>query len=115
MREIKFRAVHKEAKGMANWNLVKTMQMHRLEDDGFIFMQFTELLDKYGKEIYEGDIVLYDRNVHPSIDKLHYVVEWRTNGYVLNGYHNDFDNFDSEMLEVVGNIYENPELLEGKK
>lgn len=119
MREMKFRAWEKNLKEIIlvdnidfEKKMINTDSAWRLFDEVEL-MQYTGLKDKNDKEIYEGDIVLYDRNVHPSIDKLHYVVEWGTNGYVLNGYHNDFDNFGSEMLEVVGNIYENPELLGG--
>ena len=72
-------------------------------------MQYTELKDEYGDEIYEGDIV----TLHNS----RYKVIFKTEGarFVLR---NDefeleitFINNNNERMEIVGNIYENPELL----
>ena len=72
-------------------------------------MQYTRLKDKKGKEIYEGDIV----TLHNS----KYKVIFNTEGarFVLR---NDefeleipFTNHNNERIEIVGNIYENPELL----
>ena len=79
------------------------------------FEQFTGLLDKSGKEIYEGDIVkaIYPSNAINKLAGLHhvFVIEWE-NRYPHDnflGYNLGF--FDS--IEIIGNIYENPELLGG--
>jgi uncharacterized phage protein (TIGR01671 family) len=68
-------------------------------------MQFTGLNDKNGKEIYGGDIVKEDnffiREVH-----------WRNDLGCWNiGRYRDGEVFESFSFEIVGNIYENPELL----
>lgn len=72
-------------------------------------MQFTGLLDKNGKEIYEGDICLdfrLDENV----------VFWGDGGFYVRNYHAEgiraVDWLDDKS-EVIGNVYENPELLKG--
>lgn len=102
-RVIKFRAWDKNKKEM--FDPVGEMD---LNNDGV--MQFTGLKDKNGKEIYEGDIVK-----DCSDSDLVFEVKWDNDwaGYKLP------ESFDEEYnypisqitLEVIGNIYENPELL----
>ena len=90
--------------------------------------QFTGLKDKNGKEIYEGDVLKqvkkssregcesssYDKNNFEVVFK--YGSFWLQRPYSDSVYIRDFPNIDEfvgfECFEIVGNIYENPELLE---
>jgi len=77
-------------------------------DEKMIVMQCTGLKDKNNKWIYEGDIVK-DINI-PSY---FCIVEWIKGGFYLKStVSNSFLLFDTTQQEVIGNIYENPELLE---
>jgi uncharacterized phage protein (TIGR01671 family) len=75
------------------------------------FMQFTGLTDKSGKEIYEGDIVQYDFLPEGGDQRAEVIYEGRS--FSLKNGGNSYMPF-SERMEIIGNIYENPELI-GKK
>ena len=72
--------------------------------------QYTGLTDKNGKRIWENDIIEL-----PGEDG-YFVCEWQedTARFVLNGegLTVDFDNYWSYEVEVIGNIFYNPDLLE---
>lgn len=77
-------------------------------------MQYTGLHDKNGKEIYEGDIVKKTGNIGIDIGKVIY----EYNGFIV-----DVMNMDrfygrvhllEKFTEVIGNIYEDSELLGGE-
>ena len=75
--------------------------------------QFTGLLDKNGKEIYEGDIVANDFGNAYIVNM---TVEWCTDGFwalhEIDG--DDTMHFVADYLkeiEIIGNIHDNPELL----
>lgn len=74
-----------------------------------VLMQCTGLKDKNGKLIYEGDICITD-------DGETAIIEWNNYnaifGVIIEGGLYTFDNFFESDLEIIGNIYENPELLE---
>ncbi|WP_449449540.1 YopX family protein [Streptococcus suis] len=76
--------------------------------DNVIIMQSTGVFDKNGKEIFEGDVVnIFDE----KLSKI-YFSEGAFCVDVLNG-GTPLHVYLSEHLELIGNIYENPELMEG--
>lgn len=119
MREIKFRVynprdnkVHYDITG---FEYIDNGNMSGVFIDGDFFlkeevelMQYTGLKDKNGKEIYEGDIVqatYYGKKVIGSINY------WLGCFILENSCVSDNQLFVFDHVEVIGNIYENPELL----
>lgn len=112
-REIKFRAWDEVSEKMLNWNYFLDTNMKNTfiapESTGLILMQYTGLDDKNGKEIYEGDIAKYEN----MIGKIMFF----NGSFILS----DFEETEewelgviNEELEIMGNIYDNPELLGGE-
>lgn len=119
-REIKFRAFNKKESVMYQDIAVLTneesqksqlsISSNRIaistKNDGYSIMQYTGLKDKNGKEIYEGDIL---------DDNKPWVVKSSTNGAWMLDYANGSGEKYlypiMQHLEIIGNIYENPELL----
>jgi uncharacterized phage protein (TIGR01671 family) len=123
MREIKFRVWDKESKILYQkiWNLQwcingirfawddyensdgETM-ITELIKNSYELMQYTGLLDKNGKEIYEGDILKFNTK---GGNEMVYQVKWKGKGFKPTRMSED----NQEEIEIIGNIYENPELL----
>lgn len=85
-------------------------------EDG-ILMQSTGLKDNNGKEIYDGDIVRFTlKDGFSYVIDEEGVVTYKLGAfYILNGLTEYLiSNINTKDIEVVGNIYENPELLEGE-
>ena len=131
MREIKFRAWDKEnnelytptyeayrenleylvigMSGDLTMNKNGDMLHESMFPNRFKLMQYTGLKDKNGKEIYEGDIVKLTYPVMPEWAEQKRVVEWLDNKCKFSICVGDA----REVKEIIGNIYENKELLSG--
>lgn len=123
MREIKFKAWVKELNEIREVeyiNFLKKMISYpnkfckeyylNADFDEIELMQYTGLKDEYGDEIYEGDIV----TLHNSRYKVIFNMEQAR--FVLRDDKLEmeipFTNNNNERMEIIGNIYENPELIE---
>lgn len=119
MREIKFRAWDKINKEMFNVESINFQERRVYKDvvsyrnfNDIELMQYTGLKDKNNKEIYEGDIVKLRANHGIGVVKYYdewgaFVVEYiKPRPLAVLGM-----NYYKEDIEVIGNIYENSELL----
>jgi len=118
MREIKFRAWDKKNKRFISpffvritgfgkiWILSENLDYVLDEENNIEITQFTGLCDKNGKEIYEEDIVKTKIGIGYVFNRL---------GCWFVEFQKELGYFSSSDIEVIGNIYENPELLENKE
>jgi uncharacterized phage protein (TIGR01671 family) len=140
VREIKFRAFNKSTKEMypcagflsGQVIIIKDSQTLGCKDDDWQIQQYTGLTDKNNKEIYEGDILRFDPDIRDLIggnciySNLGHVWIYSLADGVTISYNHPYSEMSDSWsdivargigenhplsYEVVGNIYENPELL----
>ena len=133
-REIKFKVWDIEEKEMYEPHKIEYINFYdgfvTLEVVGFIefedaeLLQYTGLKDKNGKEIYEGDILLLEKGTKRTVFSV-------PGGFAIESLDDDLNKYGKEIFvpieglsdeqnasfikstKIIGNIYENPELLEG--
>ena len=123
MREIRFRAWDNETKSLFqvvafscwddktnDWTdtITKVQDCNGNWYKDFVLMQYTGLLDKNRKEIYEGDVLRWDGSVvgEVSFEHCEYIVGKGVDARALCN--------ASDEIETIGNLYENPELLDSE-
>lgn len=133
MREILFRG---KPKNLKKYKWVQGQLLHHRDNLSVIYSeeadhpvgvipetvgQFTGLTDKNGKRIFEGDVVIYDNSAYNAYcEPIRGVIAWR-NGSLCFKYKPwssvmyralCSDDFFAVKCDVIGNIHDNPELLE---
>ncbi|KAF1678625.1 hypothetical protein BTW01_12290 [Bacillus sp. SKDU12] len=139
MREIKFQAWDLDAEQMYNWESIKQLFHEHLAHPRVKVRQYTGLKDKNAQEIYEGDVVKFAFNDEGENIRFMQIV-FEGSGFKMKEIYRNYwlEKIDGVLCikrgiltdrkgtlqelyksneiyttEIIGNIYDNPELLEG--
>lgn len=136
MRELKFRAwnLWKEGPTLMDWDELMSMSMDGVFGDeaygngSLVLEQYTGLVDRHGKEIYEGDIVKithisWKDTPDERIEHVFASDVWWSDFYASFCYTEPGDDYHAKTepmmfnsrsmeIEIIGNIHENPNLLD---
>jgi uncharacterized phage protein (TIGR01671 family) len=114
-REIKFRTYYQVSKRFLYHIDIKDFSyiIDNINFDEYpSFQQYTGLKDKTGKEIYEGDILKYKQHLFNIVPEKFPIKIKEVKWLECEGKWNVYETRAGESeIEVIGNIYENPELL----
>ena len=126
MREIKFRQRNINNGQWHYWGFINNCWVNLMEQDNYWppekSQQYTGLKDKHGKELYENDIILLPENTARP-EGIRIIEWWGEYGLKLynpkakyrSDMHSMISYIDQNVAEVIGNIYDNPELMEVKQ
>lgn len=127
MKTLKFRVWAAEDK---RWELPMSLEVFRTsghleclyKDQDYVIEQYTGLLDRNGKEIFEGDIIQYEydckNNSFARIGFIQWSPAFAGEKYnVMNkdgtlGYDSFYGGIPNEDCEIIGNIHETPDLMD---
>ena len=113
MRTIKFRIWDKQLKAF----LYRLPEKHHLDWERFDVQQFTGLLDSKGKEVYEGDIAQIIDGGETEVYEIKWQGEYDYAAFELDKWEGECNGLAEAVacpeieIEVIGNIYENEELI----
>lgn len=118
-REIKFRAYVRDEGRLLNVNLidfdneyVRVWDEYGEDEEEWLFkdcelMQYTGLKDMYGRDIYEGDVVEFE----VSLARTKAEVKYSRNQFIVSMNSVMPRSLDLYLVKVIGNKFQNPELL----
>jgi len=127
MREIKFRAWDKDAEVLREYDELKGLTLDALNGSDLTLEEYTSVDDVNGNELYEGDIFRVTTDINDHIEGVARVLNaggtFILKGSVINkmeieaimyGEYGWSESVAGNCVELLGNIHENPELLEKK-